>query len=370
MAKGTPVKTHQSTQKLRAVYALSEITSDPVLKAAALANLGVSGSGANLDSTFAIENTADPTKKIAFSASGVTAAKTATIAAANALDATYTLPPATSTLASLAGTESLSAKTLVSPVISTGLTASGSAANTFAGSTGTFVTSTGANTLSGATTMAAAKSLTLAAGTTAVAPLILVSGTNLTTAAAGATEFDGAAFYATADTTGGRGTVAVEQRFRLTATGSTISTIGNFFGATSNIPLVASGFYEIDVYAWFLNSTSGTVVWTLTNSAAPTSQNIVYEMSPAAGIVAPPGTATMLLGQIYNDATAALALTATAALTDAVNHYMHMKIFLQNGAGTSLKIQATKSAGTITPGIGSKWISRRLPAASTGAFAA
>lgn len=47
------------------------------------------------------------------------------------------------------GTQSLSAKTLVSPVISTGLTASGSAANTFAGSTGTFITSTGANTFKG-----------------------------------------------------------------------------------------------------------------------------------------------------------------------------------------------------------------------------
>lgn len=45
--------------------------------------------------------------------------------------------------------QSLAAKTLVSPVISTGLTASGSAANTFAGSTGTFLTSTGLTTVSG-----------------------------------------------------------------------------------------------------------------------------------------------------------------------------------------------------------------------------
>lgn len=59
-----------------------------------------------------------------------------------------------------------------------------------------------------------------------------------------------------------------------------------------------------------------------------------------------------------------------AALTDAVNHYMHMKIWLQNGTGTSLKIQATKSAGTITPLVGSYYTVRRLPAASTGTFAA
>lgn len=47
------------------------------------------------------------------------------------------------------GTQTLTNKTLTSPVIGTGLTASGSAANTFAGSTGTFITSTGANTFKG-----------------------------------------------------------------------------------------------------------------------------------------------------------------------------------------------------------------------------
>ena len=63
---------------------------------------------------------------------------------------------------------SLTNKTLVSAVISTGLTASGSAANTFAGSTGTFITSTGANTLSGAVTItdATTPSLTTAASKT------------------------------------------------------------------------------------------------------------------------------------------------------------------------------------------------------------
>lgn len=211
---------------------------------------------------------------------------------------------------------------------------------------------------------------TFAAGTATVAPIVMTSGTNLTTPVAGAVEFDGVVRTSTSDTTSGRAFIPAKNYFRLTSNGSTISTIANFFGTTSNIPLVASGFYEIEITAWFLNTTSGTVVWTLTNSAAPTSQNIYYEMSPAAGVVAPPGTATMLIGQVVNDATATKALTATAALTDAVNHYMRMKIWLQNGTGTSLKIQATKSAGSITPLVGSNWTATRLPAASTGAFAA
>jgi len=64
--------------------------------------------------------------------------------------------------------QTLASKTLTSPVISTGLTASGSAANTFVGSTGTFITSSGANTLSGATSIndATTPSLTTASGKT------------------------------------------------------------------------------------------------------------------------------------------------------------------------------------------------------------
>jgi len=212
--------------------------------------------------------------------------------------------------------------------------------------------------------------ITTAASTTSIANINTPAGALKTTPIAGDHDFDGVASYITNDTTSGRGFVPVSQYRRLTANGSTISTIANYFGATSNISLVSGGFYEIDIYAFFLNTTSGTVVWTLTNTAAPTSQNIVYEMSPVTGIVAPPGTATMLSGQVINDATAALALTATGALTTAVNHYMRMKIWLSNSTGTSLKIQATKSAGTITPLVGSYYRVTRLPDANTGTFAA
>lgn len=210
------------------------------------------------------------------------------------------------------------------------------------------------------------------AGTTALAPIQLTSGTNLTNAVAGGIEYDGVNMYQTNDTTSGRGSVASTQFFRLTATGSTIGTIANYFGTTSNISLIANAFYEIDIYCFFLNTTSGTLTWTFTNSAAPTSQNIMYEASPLTGIAAPAGSAASNIhGQIYNDATAAKALTTSGTLTTAVNHFARFKIYLQNGTGTSLKIQATKLVGgTITPGIGSYWLCRRLPAASTGTFAA
>jgi hypothetical protein len=212
--------------------------------------------------------------------------------------------------------------------------------------------------------------LTLATGTATLTPLTLTSGTLNTTAVAGGLEFDGVNLYYTLDTTDGRGAILVEQYYHLTAAGGTISTIANYFGATSNISLVASGYYEIEIFLYYFKTTAGTVTWTLTNSAAPTGMNVYYEMSPVTGIVAPPGTtSSMIVGQAYATATNPYTVV-TGSLTSGVNHYARFKIFLQNGAGTSLKIQATASAGTITPGINSWWQSIRRSPNNVGTFAA
>lgn len=215
---------------------------------------------------------------------------------------------------------------------------------------------------------ATAAPVLLAAGTSSAAPLNFTSGTNLSAAAAGAHEYDGVAAYFTNETTSGRGLVPVEQRFRLTSTGGTISTIANYFGSTSNISLVSGAEYEIEIVCWFLKSTAGTVTWTFTNSAAPTSMTLDYELSPATGIVTT-AAASDLFGQQYN-ITATAPTVVSASLTSAVNHRHKFWIRLINGTGTSLKIQATASAGTITPGINSYWKARRVPAANVGSFSA
>jgi len=225
------------------------------------------------------------------------------------------------------------------------------------------------NTLDdGSGNMIAAGNVKLAAGTTTLAPLTFQSGTNLTTATAGVTEYDSVSTYITNETTSGRGLNLVEQKFRLTATGSTISTIANYFGSTSSISLVSGGEYEIEIDCWFLKTTASTVVWTFTNSAAPTSMNLEYKFSAAAGIVST-AAATSLFGDQYN-ITAAAPTVTTASLTTAVNHHHKFWIRLINGTGTSLKIQATSTSGTITPGINSSWKARRVPAANVGTFSA
>lgn len=63
-----------------------------------------------------------------------------------------TLIATSDTIVGVAATQTLASKTLTTPVIATGLTATGAGSINFSGSSATFITSTGANTLSGITT--------------------------------------------------------------------------------------------------------------------------------------------------------------------------------------------------------------------------
>ena len=206
-------------------------------------------------------------------------------------------------------------------------------------------------------------------GTNTVIPLEFQTGTLLDSQTAGAIEYDGIDTYITNETTAGRGIIPVEQHFKLTEAGGNITSIANFFGSTSNIPLVSGGYYEIDIDLWFYVKTSAsTVVWTLTNSAAPTAMNIYYSQTPVTGVATTP-VATQLNAWIYNSTSAAQTIT-TGSLTTLVNHFVRIHILLENSTGTSLKIQATSTSGSITPGIGSMWKCKRIPAANVGTFAA
>lgn len=104
---GTP-GVYRSARKMRAENAGKEWSDNATLKAAFLANMGLTGAS-NLDGTFAIENTTDATKKVAFDASGVTTANTVTLSPPVATGA--------STLVGTAATQTLTNKTLTSPVV-------------------------------------------------------------------------------------------------------------------------------------------------------------------------------------------------------------------------------------------------------------
>lgn len=108
--------------------------------------------------TFDSDNVA--AAKVAINTNSATGAWTATIVPPNlSADATITLPAVTATLATIGGTETLTAKTLTAPVIN-GATSSGSTALNFGGNSGAFTTSTGTNTLSGDVAIPANKTFT------------------------------------------------------------------------------------------------------------------------------------------------------------------------------------------------------------------
>jgi hypothetical protein len=211
-------------------------------------------------------------------------------------------------------------------------------------------------------------SLEIRAGTISVAPILLNAGTNLTNPYAGAIEFDGNVFYATANTTSGRGFALTPQYFRRTTDATAFGpAIANFFGTTSGVSLDTSTFYEVEYNMYFTKTTAGTVTFTLTFSNAPINCDANYVGTPVGGV----GTVgTSQTAALVKSTAAASALPATGSLTTAVNHQYTVRAIFQANAttGGTLNLQITSSAGTVTPLTGSYYKITRLPAANTGAF--
>jgi hypothetical protein len=207
----------------------------------------------------------------------------------------------------------------------------------------------------------------LKAGTTARAPLRIPSGTNLTTPIAGVAEYDGASLYWTNNTTSDRGVVPAYHEFLLTADGSAISTIADFFGATSSIDLPATSNWLLEADLFFLKTTNGTIVLTITNSAANyTGISGWYSVSAAGGI----GTqAAAPKAGISEVTTAAAAFPATASLTNGTTHHMQVRAVIRMNAAGNIRLRFTASAGSATPQSNSWYSIRRLPG-NTGAFVA
>ena len=210
-----------------------------------------------------------------------------------------------------------------------------------------------------------------AVGTATIPSMTINPGVVLTTAAAGAIESDTAntMLYFTGNTTNGRTIVPNENYFRLTANGTvTTAAIAPFFGATSSLPLVANGVYEIEYEVYFLKDASaGTLVWTLTNSTTVTNLVAHMEMSPITGFTSTP-TGAPLTASVVTQTAAAVAFVATGSITASTNNYMRMKVLLENGASTSIRLNVTGSLGGITPLRGSYYRAKRI--ANIGTYVA
>lgn len=207
------------------------------------------------------------------------------------------------------------------------------------------------------------------AGTTAIAPYTMTSGTNLTSAAAGAFEYDGANFYQTIDTTNGRAAVNVDQIFRLTANGSGITTIADFFGTNDGIPTVLNGVYDITWHCYWVHTTTGTgtITWTIVSTQTLTNMCAEYVQCPVGGI----GTVgTMQTAGVVAQTGTSTALPVTGTNTAIANHYAKVHAIVECATAGNIRLRMTASAGTATPSRDSYFIVRRLPAGNAGTFVA
>ena len=118
----------------------------------------------------------------------------------------------------------------------------------------------------------------IAAGTASVAPLNFTSGTNLTTATAGAIEYDGKVFYGTPQGAQ-RGVIPDSQFYRLDANyvGTASTSAQGIFGSTLGVTLSSSTVYAFEMVIVFSKTATATAhTFSLGFAGAATLNNILY----------------------------------------------------------------------------------------------
>jgi hypothetical protein len=197
------------------------------------------------------------------------------------------------------------------------------------------------------------------ANSTTVAPVSFTAGPVLTTAAAGAMEYDSTNnnLLFTGDVLAGRGLVPYIQYFRYAANGSVLATNNYFF--TSHASLATNGIYEVEFECFFLKTTSGTITWTLRSIAAGSWGyiNASLVMTAVTGMA----TNVSTLGQgVTGTGVGTVSFVATASLTNAANHWVKIKALVEASSGASIGLIFATSAGSITPLRGSFWKATRI----------
>ena len=194
------------------------------------------------------------------------------------------------------------------------------------------------------------------------------ASTTLGTAAAGQLQYN-TYLYGTVNTTSGRGSIPTDYIYRIAAApGAYGIASNNFFTGTSTgtgalLNLEVTSVYDIEAHCYFLKTTAGTLTWQIAASSAPTFVSAYYVASPITGI----GTGTPVSAFTAAQASASVNFAATGSLTTAVNHSFMFKIQVITNAATTLGLNVTQSAGTMTSLAGSYYRVTKL-STTTGTF--
>jgi len=166
--------------------------------------------------------------------------------------------------------------------------------------------------------------LTFGAGTATVAPINLVAGTNLTTAAVGAVEFDGDAFYSTSQASSRQAVVAQQYIIQATEpaadnnTGLDTAVAAAVFTAnTGTITLVTGKTYMFEGVYNLTNTGTTSHTWATVfgGTAVFTALGTGYQVIGSSGVTA--GTPIAALSGFLTGATMSTAVVCTAASTSA-----------------------------------------------------
>ena len=205
----------------------------------------------------------------------------------------------------------------------------GSSVLTLPAVTDTLVSLAATQTLTGKTLTSAA----LSAGTATAAPLNLTSGTNLTTATAGAMEYDGKVFYGTPQSTE-RGVIPGMQFFRLNnnLAGANVATVQSVFNVS--VTLSGSTVYAFEAVYYF-NKTAGATSHTfgIGYGGSATLNNILWNAVGIDTSATPPLRSTNF-AEVASTSAANVAFTAAIASAASTVVANIKGIVSINGGGT------------------------------------
>jgi len=202
------------------------------------------------------------------------------------------------------------------------------------------------------------------------APIKITSTAVLATPEVGTFEWDATNYYGTMNTTSGRGVLPVTQQFHLAANGTAITTIANFFGATSAINLEATSTYVIDTFCFMLKDASaGTVTWTATTSAATTMMRGEYAGTVITGFNTTVINGGDVLGAAEQITSTNLTFAASGSLSASVYHIFRHRFIVRTNTACNWRLNATVGTGNITPQAGSFYTTRKI-VTNAGSYAA
>ena len=344
------------------VTASKAVVVDSSKNASIFGTVGITNLNVGADAvagTLAVYPTTTATGKTTFTASSNSGATITNInTAAQAAARTLTVPDAGASTANF----------VLSTGTSTATTATSTELNTISGVTpGTVIASKAVVTDSG-TKVNGLLNATFGAGTATVAPINLTAGTNLTTATAGAVEFDGTAFYATS-TASARQQVDGEQYIVAAANSTTYSNAGldastayQVFTSTTNstlstgaLSLAAGKTYFFEFMYNLTNTGTTSHTWsTVLGGSASFSAGSGYAVTGVTGTTASTPATGSLSGFIAST-TLSTAVVVTAASTSATEQVSitGLGTLVINAGGTVIpQLKASSRPGASgTPGV-------------------